>query len=763
VNSVTVTDATHATVNISVADDAAVGTRNVMFTTGGEVVTLVAGFSVTAGTPVITEIDPNSARQGQANLNVAITGRFTHWTQGQTTASFGPSITVHSLAVSDSTHATANLTVAVSAALGPRNVTLTTGDEVVTLNNGFTVTTGLPVITEISPSSGKQGQEALNVAITGRFTHWAQGQTSANFGASITILSVTVTDATHATVRITVAGDAAVGTRNVTLNTGSESVTLTGGFNVTAGLPVLTEINPNSGQRGQANLNVAIAGKFTHFVQGQTSASFGGSIEVHSVTVTDATHATVNMTIAENAELGTLNVTLTTGSEVVTLANGFTVNAASPVITTVNPNTGAQGQANLNVTFTVNSVRLVQGRTTASFGPSVTVHSLTVTDATHATARITVASDAALGARNVSLTMGRQVIPLNNGFTVTPGTPALTRVKPNTAHQGTANLNVSISGRFTHFVQGQTVANFGPMIAVNSVTVTNEMNATANITIGNSASVGPRDLTLSTGGEVVTALNGFTVTDVSPAPPHKDEIQVGYAIITPATPGKMAIFETFGLKRIGQTPASGLLPSDLTTHAVLFVRTNKLSRNMGIAIANPEGAGADVTISLRRNDGTALATKTIRLTAYQQTARFVTELFPDREDVPRNLIGTIDITSTHPIALVGLQFRGDSFSTLPVTNLSAPMPVPVVSPGVGGPGAVILPHFVAGGGWASQIVIANTGTSSMTIRMDLFKQNGTPLTTELNDQTRSSFTGLTIPAGGILILSPWDDNGDDDF
>jgi hypothetical protein len=82
---------------------------------------------------------------------------------------------------------------------------------------------------------------------------------------------------------------------------------------------------------------------------------------------------------------------------------------------------------------------------------------------------------------------------------------------------------------------------------------------------------------------------------------------------------------------------------------------------------------------------------------------------------------------------------------------------------VGGPGAVILPHFVAGGGWASQIVIANTGTSSMTIRMDLFKQNGTPLTTELNDQTRSSFTGLTIPAGGILILSPWDDNGDDDF
>ena len=42
-------------------------------------------------------------------------------------------------------------------------------------------------------------------------------------------------------------------------------------------------------------------------------------------------------------------MTLTTGAEVVTLTNGFTVTAATPVLTTVNPNTGQQGQTGESV------------------------------------------------------------------------------------------------------------------------------------------------------------------------------------------------------------------------------------------------------------------------------------------------------------------------------------------------------------------------------------------------------------------------------
>ena len=87
----------------------------------------------------------------------------------------------------------------------------------------------------------------------------------------------------------------------------------------------------------------------------------------------------------------------------------------------------------------------------------------------------------------------------------------------------------------------------------------------------------------------------------------------------------------------------------------------------------------------------------------------------------------------------------------------------MIATGVGGNGAVLLPQFAAGGGWATEIVMANTGTSSLTVRVDLFKSDGTPLTATLNGETKSSFTNLTIPAGGVLILAPRDQHGDDDF
>jgi len=59
--------------------------------------------------------------------------------------------------------------------------------------------------------------------------------------------------------------------------------------------------------------------------------------------------------------------------------------------------------------------------------------------------------------------------------------------------------------------------------------------------------------------------------------------------------------------------------------------------------------------------------------------------------------------------------------------------------------------------------LMNTGTSSLTVRVDLFKSDGTPLSAALNGQTASSFTNLTIPAGGVLSLAPRNTDGDDDF
>jgi hypothetical protein len=104
----------------------------------------------------------------------------------------------------------------------------------------------------------------------------------------------------------------------------------------------LTSATPGSGQQG-ATLNVALVGVSTNFAQGTTTASFGAGITVNTVTVGDATHATANITIAVGAATGARNVTATTGGEVVTLPNGFSVTPQVPASLTLNPGASGQG------------------------------------------------------------------------------------------------------------------------------------------------------------------------------------------------------------------------------------------------------------------------------------------------------------------------------------------------------------------------------------------------------------------------------------
>src|SRR5258708_15290970 len=50
--------------------------------------------TVTVNSATLTTVNPNTGLQGQMNESVNLTGQFTHWVQGTTTASFGVGITV---------------------------------------------------------------------------------------------------------------------------------------------------------------------------------------------------------------------------------------------------------------------------------------------------------------------------------------------------------------------------------------------------------------------------------------------------------------------------------------------------------------------------------------------------------------------------------------------------------------------------------------------------------------------------------------------
>jgi hypothetical protein len=218
-------------------------------------------------TPVLVSVNPNSGQQGQQDLAVTLTGKSTDWVQGTTTASFGAGIIVASLTVTSPTTATASINIDPAAATGARTVTMTTGSEVETLASAFTVNPGTPVLLSVNPNAGQQGQLSEPVSITGQFTHFVQGTTTASFGSGITVASLTVSSSTSATAVINIDPLAPSGARTVTMTTGSEVATLANGFTVAAGTPVLVSVNPNSGQQGQQSLSVAVAGQFTHWVQ----------------------------------------------------------------------------------------------------------------------------------------------------------------------------------------------------------------------------------------------------------------------------------------------------------------------------------------------------------------------------------------------------------------------------------------------------------------------------------------------------------------
>ena len=108
--------------------------------------------------------------------------------------------------------------------------------------------------------------------------------------------------------------------------------TNTATISIAAGTPTLTSINPSAGTSGSL-VTVAIAGASTSFVPGQTVANFGAGIGVGggqvglagAVTVTSATSATAQIAIDPSAAVGSRTVTLTTGSQSVSLNNAFTV------------------------------------------------------------------------------------------------------------------------------------------------------------------------------------------------------------------------------------------------------------------------------------------------------------------------------------------------------------------------------------------------------------------------------------------------------
>lgn len=99
-----------------------------------------------------------------------------------------------------------------------------------------------------------------------------------------------------------------------------------GAFNqlLPAGTPVIAGISPAAAPLGQTTL-VTVTGTNTSFAPGTTQVTAGPGVTTGTITVTNATTLTVQLTVAANATAGQRTITVTTGSQQAVLPNGLTV------------------------------------------------------------------------------------------------------------------------------------------------------------------------------------------------------------------------------------------------------------------------------------------------------------------------------------------------------------------------------------------------------------------------------------------------------
>lgn len=248
-----------------------------------------------------------------------------------------------------------------------------------------------PALTAINPNSGLQGQ-TLAVTLTG--SNFAPGSTISLSGTGITVTGTSVVSSTQINATFAIAATAPVGAQKVTVTSQgrvSNSVT----FTVNTGL-ALTSIVPNSRPQGQT-VSVTLTG--TNFAAGATIGFSGTGIAATNIVVVSSTQITATFTIAPNATIGPQNVTVTSQGRT-SNAVPFTVNAGTPTLTSIVPNSGFQGQT---VPVTLNGTNFTPGSTIGFSGTGVTAGPVTFVGPTQITANFTIAMGAPLGPQNVTV------------------------------------------------------------------------------------------------------------------------------------------------------------------------------------------------------------------------------------------------------------------------------------------------------------------------------------------------------------------------
>jgi hypothetical protein len=230
---------------------------------------------------------------------------------------------------------------------------------------------------------------------------------------------------------------------------------------------------------------------------GQTASGSASPITIGGLTNGD----TYTFTVTATNGVGTGPASAPSNQVTPTQPSGVTVTSLSPKVL---------GQGSTFREIKVNGSGFVAGTTVAFSGVGAVVKSIVVTSSVVLTIKVSVESNAALGLRDVSVTVpGGATATCAACFTVNPG-PTFTSVSPNTVARGQA-IPVDIFGSTLN--PNITVSISGTGVTVGPVTRIDSTHLRVTLTAASTAAVGPRSLTLfnTDAGKVIVA-DAVTIT-----------------------------------------------------------------------------------------------------------------------------------------------------------------------------------------------------------------------------------------------------------
>lgn len=377
--------------------------------------------------------------------------------------------------------------------------------------------TNVTLSPSVSPSSGQAGITKVNVTASG----FPAGAIDASQilvsvapragGAAVSTPASAVVTVIGSTRRVTFLIPAGLAPQTYRIALGGAVVVSTNSVPLTVAAPAaLQSVNPNSAIQGGAG-TVTIAGVGTHFLNGGTQVSLGAGIAVGAVTVANSTQLQASFTVNPGAAVGARTVTVTSGAEIAALAGAFTVTAAPvvPAITSLTPNSGDRGWVRVPVIIQGSNTHFLQtgfNNSIVDLGPGITVahavnfifgftYPLGAPTPTRIGVYVSIADDAPLGPRSITVQSGAEIVTLANAFTVTTAPLAISSTSPGFFGAGRSRVPVSVRG--TGFTS-PTQVSFGPGIAVSNTTFVNSTRIDVTLDIACSAAAGPRTVTVTT-------------------------------------------------------------------------------------------------------------------------------------------------------------------------------------------------------------------------------------------------------------------------